>query len=154
MPGHLTSFKVGGHFGAKGSSLNDRGAGDRLRRFNYASESPRSGTRSHHRHTESCKPNKTKQNKTVTQAAVAGILSEATATSRPGALRAAGRAVNLEPSTQSQSHKRPEVEIWRALAQSPTERNPLSLMGGLSQQAVLRSRPRSGSPLYLSLIHI
>ena len=49
---------------------------------------------------------------TVTQAAVAGILPEATATSRPGALRAAGRAVNLEPSTQSQSHKRPEVEIW------------------------------------------
>ena len=64
MPGHLTSFKVGGHFGAKGSSLNDRGAGARLRRFNYASESPRSGTWSHHRHTESCKPNKTKQNKT------------------------------------------------------------------------------------------
>ena len=65
MPGHLTSFKVGGHFGAKGSSLNDRGAGARLRRFNYASESPRSGTWSHHRHTESCKPNKTKQNKTT-----------------------------------------------------------------------------------------
>ena len=63
MPGHLTSFKVGGHFGAKGSSLNDRGAGRRLRRFNYASESIRSGTWSHHRHTESCKPNKTKQNK-------------------------------------------------------------------------------------------
>ena len=62
MPGHLTSFKVGGHFGAKGSSLNDRGAGRRLRRFNYASESIRSGTWSHHRHTESCKPNKTKQN--------------------------------------------------------------------------------------------
>ena len=61
MPGHLTSFKVGGHFGAKGSSLNDRGAGDPLRRFNYASERSRSGTWSHHRHTESCKPNKTKQ---------------------------------------------------------------------------------------------
>ena len=30
---------MGGHFGAKGSSLNDRGAGRRLRRFNYASES-------------------------------------------------------------------------------------------------------------------
>ena len=55
---------VGGHFGAKGSSLNDRGAGDRVRRFNYASERSRSGTWSHHRHTESCKPNKTKQNKT------------------------------------------------------------------------------------------
>ena len=64
MPGHLTSFKVGGHFGAKGSSLNDRGAGDPKRRFNYASERSRSGTWSHHRHTESCKPNKTKQNKT------------------------------------------------------------------------------------------
>ena len=62
MPGHLTSFKVGGHFGAKGSSLNDRGAGDPIRRFNYASERSRSGTWSHHRHTESCKPNKTKQN--------------------------------------------------------------------------------------------
>ena len=48
----------------KGSSLNDQGAGRRERRFNYASESIRSGTRSHHRHTESCKPNKTKQNKT------------------------------------------------------------------------------------------
>ena len=63
MPGHLTSFKVGGHFGAKGSSLNDRGAGDPKRRFSYASERSRSGTWSHHRHTESCKPNKTKQNK-------------------------------------------------------------------------------------------
>ena len=62
MPGHLTSFKVGGHFGAKGSSLNHLGAGAPLRRFNYASESPRSGTRRHHRQTESCKPNKTKQN--------------------------------------------------------------------------------------------
>ena len=62
-PGHLTSFKVGGHFGAKGSSLNDRGAGDPLRRFSYASERSRSGTWSHDRHTESCKPNKTKQNK-------------------------------------------------------------------------------------------
>ena len=69
MPGHLTSFKVGGHFGAKGSSLNDRGAGARLRRFNYASESPRSGTWSHHRHTESCKENKTKQNVTLSSAA-------------------------------------------------------------------------------------
>ena len=49
---------------------------------------------------------------TQPEAAVTGILSEATATSRPGALRAAGRAVNLGPSTQSQSHKRPEVEIW------------------------------------------
>ena len=48
MPGHLTSFKVGGHFGAKGSSLNDRGAGARERRFNYASERSRSGTWSHH----------------------------------------------------------------------------------------------------------
>ena len=56
---------MGGHFGAKGSSLNDRGAGARERRFNYASESPRSGTWSHRRHTESCKPNKTKQNKTT-----------------------------------------------------------------------------------------
>ena len=64
MPGHLTSFKVGGHFGAKGSSLNDRGAGEPIRRFNHASERSRSGTWSHHRHTESCKPNKTKQNKT------------------------------------------------------------------------------------------
>ena len=63
MPGHLTSFKVGGHFGAKGSSLNDQGAGDPKRRFSYASERSRSGTWSHHRHTESCKPNKTKQNK-------------------------------------------------------------------------------------------
>ena len=52
---------MGGHFGAKGSSLNDRGAGDPKRRFNYASERSRSGTWSHHRHTESCKPNKTKQ---------------------------------------------------------------------------------------------
>ena len=33
----------------------------------------------------------------VTQAAVTGMLSEATVTSRPGALRAAGQAVNLEP---------------------------------------------------------
>ena len=63
MPGHLTSFKVGGHFGAKGSSLNDRGAGDPKWRFSYASERSRSGTWSHHRHTESCKPNKTKQNR-------------------------------------------------------------------------------------------
>ena len=62
MPGHLTSFKVGGHFGAKGSSLNHLGAGAPLRRFNNASESPRSGTRRQHRQTESCKPNKTKQN--------------------------------------------------------------------------------------------
>ena len=31
MPGHLTSFKVGGHFGAKGSSLNDRGAGEAIK---------------------------------------------------------------------------------------------------------------------------
>ena len=70
MPGHLTSFKVGGHFGAKGSSLNDRGAGDPKRRFSYASERSRSGTWSHHRHTESCKPNKTKQNKTSASAAM------------------------------------------------------------------------------------
>ena len=52
------------HDGAKGSSLNDRGAGDRERRFNYASERSRSGTWSDHRHTESYKPNKTKLNKT------------------------------------------------------------------------------------------
>ena len=30
-PGHLTSSKVGGHFGAKGSSLNDRGAGEAIK---------------------------------------------------------------------------------------------------------------------------
>ena len=34
----------------------------------------------------------------------------------------------------------------RALAQSPTATNPLLLTGGLSQQAVLRSCPRSRSP--------
>ena len=46
---------------------------------------------------------------TATQAAVTGILPEATVTSRLGALRVAGRAVNLEPSTQSQGHKKPEL---------------------------------------------
>ena len=76
MPGHLTSFKVGGHFGAKGSSLNDRGAGDPLRRFSYASERSRSGTWSHHRHTESCKPNKTKQNVTEIASDVTKVVSD------------------------------------------------------------------------------
>ena len=59
-------LKVGGHFGAKpkGSSLNDRGAGDPKRRFNYASERPRSGTwRPTQAHRElQAKQNKTKQN--------------------------------------------------------------------------------------------
>ena len=63
MPGHRHSRR--GCFCTKGASLNDRGAGDPIRRFYYASERSRSGTWSHHRHTESCKPNKTKQNKTV-----------------------------------------------------------------------------------------
>ena len=63
MPGHRHTRR--GCFCTKGSSLNDRGAGDPIRRFIYASGRSRSGTWSHHRHTESCKPNKTKQNKTA-----------------------------------------------------------------------------------------
>ena len=56
-------LKVGGHFGAKpkGSSLNDRGAGDPKRRFNYASERPRSGT---WRPTQAHRELQAKQNKT------------------------------------------------------------------------------------------
>ena len=64
MPGHLTSFKVGGHFGAKGSSLNNQGAGARERRFNYASESPpQCYLKPPQAHRElQAKQNKTKQN--------------------------------------------------------------------------------------------
>ena len=46
-------------------TLNHLGAGAPLRRFNHMSESPCSGTRRQHWQTESCKPNKTKQNKTI-----------------------------------------------------------------------------------------
>ena len=59
-PSHCLSRQ--GCFCTKGSSLNYQGAGEPLRCFSYTSERSCSSTWSHHRHTESCKQNKTKQN--------------------------------------------------------------------------------------------